>query len=250
MTTSPRFSTHSPQSRDATWLSGSMRVMVAFGLALITDNRLMLTAEGSDYLHGSQVERRKILAKLFTERIYGAAELLAVDTENLVTQPSCSVRSQPTVPRASPLPRRGTWSTGPANSGCWLGKGAPCRRDGGLGAARKAEGSARDGARHSPRHAQRRGDLGVQCHLLALVPGQRPAQLRREVQNAAMSASRTASAVCRPGRCSKIVYRDARSTRVPIADRFDAPVIRSPPSVPARCARPPRQAADRSWSSR
>jgi restriction system protein len=59
-----------------------MRVMVAFGLAVITDNRLMLTAEGSDYLHGSQVERHRILAKLFTERIYGAAELLAADVEN------------------------------------------------------------------------------------------------------------------------------------------------------------------------
>ena len=51
-------------------------------------------------------------------------------------------------------------------------------------------------------------------------------------QNAAISASRTASAVCRPGRCSKIVYRDARSTRVPIADRLDAPVIRSPSQCP------------------
>jgi hypothetical protein len=47
-----------------------------------------------------------------------------------------------------------------------------------------------------------------------------------------MSASRTASAVCRPGRCSKIVNRDARSARVPIADRLDAPVIRSPSQCP------------------
>ena len=31
------------------------------------------------------------------------------------------------------------------------------------------------------RHAQRGGDLGVQRHLAALVPGQRPAQLRRQV---------------------------------------------------------------------
>ncbi|HLI76534.1 MAG TPA: hypothetical protein VKV02_06270 [Acidobacteriaceae bacterium] len=52
-----------------------MRVMIAFGLAVITDNRLMLTAEGSDYLNAATAERRKILAGLFTERIYGAAEL-------------------------------------------------------------------------------------------------------------------------------------------------------------------------------
>ena len=32
------------------------------------------------------------------------------------------------------------------------------------------------------RHAQRRGDLGVRYHLLALIPGQRPAQLRRETR--------------------------------------------------------------------
>ncbi len=49
---------------------------------------------------------------------------------------------------------------------------------------------------------------------------------------AAISVPRTASAVCRPGRCSKIVYPGARSTRVPIADRLDAPVIRSPSQCP------------------
>ena len=59
-----------------------MRVMVAFGLAVITDNRLTLTAEGSDYLHGSSVKQREILTRLFTERIYGAAELIAANTEN------------------------------------------------------------------------------------------------------------------------------------------------------------------------
>jgi hypothetical protein len=59
-----------------------MRVMIAFGLVVITDNRLTLTAEGSEYLKGSPVERREILARLFTERIYGAAELLATGAEN------------------------------------------------------------------------------------------------------------------------------------------------------------------------
>lgn len=55
------------------------RVMIAFGLAVITDERVLLTAEGSDYLHADPAERRKILARLFAERIYGAAELLAAE---------------------------------------------------------------------------------------------------------------------------------------------------------------------------
>ena len=50
---------------------------------------------------------------------------------------------------------------------------------------------------------------------------------------AAMTASRTASAVCRPGRYSRITYRLDRSTRVPIAERLDSPVIRSPSQCPA-----------------
>jgi hypothetical protein len=58
------------------------RVMIAFGLSVITEERVLLTAEGSDYLHATPAERRKILARLFTERIYGAAELLAVDIDD------------------------------------------------------------------------------------------------------------------------------------------------------------------------
>ena len=50
--------------------------------------------------------------------------------------------------------------------------------------------------------------------------------------SAPMTASRTASAVCQPGRYSKIVNREVRSTRVPIADRLSAPVIRSPSQCP------------------
>ena len=50
--------------------------------------------------------------------------------------------------------------------------------------------------------------------------------------NASMTASRTASAVCRPGRYSRIVYRLVRSTRVPIAERLASPVIRSPSQCP------------------
>jgi restriction system protein len=56
-----------------------MRVMVAFGLAVITDNRVTLTPEGSDYLQRDTAGQREILARLFTERIYGAAELLAAN---------------------------------------------------------------------------------------------------------------------------------------------------------------------------
>lgn len=50
---------------------------------------------------------------------------------------------------------------------------------------------------------------------------------------ACTSASRTASAVCRPsGRYSKMVNRLERSTRVPIAERLAAPVIKSPSQCP------------------
>lgn len=66
-----------------------VRVMIAFGLAVITDDRLLLTADGSEYLHAGPAERREILGKLFTERIYGAAELLAVgigDPQNALQQ--------------------------------------------------------------------------------------------------------------------------------------------------------------------
>jgi len=59
-----------------------MRVMVAFGLAVITANRLTVTAEGSGYLQGGPAQRREILTRLFAERIYGASELLATASEN------------------------------------------------------------------------------------------------------------------------------------------------------------------------
>ena len=55
-----------------------------------------------------------------------------------------------------------------------------------------------------------------------------------KIARAATSASRTVSALCRwPGRCTRMVNRLARSTRVPIADRLLAPVIRSPSQCPA-----------------
>ena len=77
----------------------------------------------------------------------------------------------------------------------------------------------------------------VQRHLLALVPGQRPAQLRRQRGRTRRSARRGPPRRC-AGRAgtARSCTAIARSTRVPIADRLDAPVIRSPSQCPARCA--------------
>src|SRR4051795_3190578 len=63
-----------------------------------------------------------------------------------------------------------------------------------------------------------------------------------------MTASRMASAVRRPGRYSRIVYRLDRSTRVAIAERLSSPVISSPSQCPGSYGRPPLLAAGRSWS--
>ena len=67
-------------------------------------------------------------------------------------------------------------------------------------------------------------------HLVALVPGQRSAQVFRE-QSIAMAAtrpSRKASAASLWGTCASITWRVVRSTRVPMADWFSIPVVRSP----------------------
>ena len=45
-------------------------------------------------------------------------------------------------------------------------------------------------------------------------------------------ASATVSASWRPGRCNKIVNRVDRSTRVPTAEAFPVPMIRSPSQWP------------------
>ena len=74
------------------------------------------------------------------------------------------------------------------------------------------------------RHAQRLGDLGVQRHLAALVPGQRPAQLRPAgAERGDDGVADRVGGVPPAGRCSRIVNR--RTVR---------PGCRSPTGCPRR----------------
>jgi len=79
-------------------------------------------------------------------------------------------------------------------------------------------------ARRTPACPAPWDSLSVQRHLLALVPGQGPGgRCAGKAARACTSASRDRPGQYprRPGRCTKMVNRLARSTRVPIAERFD-----------------------------
>jgi len=82
-------------------------------------------------------------------------------------------------------------------------------------------------------HAGGFGDLRVVDHLLALIPRPRPAQPLGGLASAAVTASRTATAMWVAGTCAKIVYRAVRSTSVASAD-----------SSPPECKLRSRQQAD------
>lgn len=56
-----------------------MRVLIALGLADISDERIVRTADGAEYLSGNDGSRLAILRSAFSNRLYGGLELLEED---------------------------------------------------------------------------------------------------------------------------------------------------------------------------
>ena len=82
------------------------------------------------------------------------------------------------------------------------------------------------------RHVELELDRCVGGELGAAVPGQRPAQVLGQPAHLADHRLGDRLGVVAPGRCSRIVNRVERSTRVPTAEPLAVPMIRSPSQWP------------------